>query len=174
MTMRGFVRALSAVALTASLLPAAARADDAPVIEHQPAACTLADKAISLCASISDDGTVARARIYFRKAGEDFYSFVDMAFQGLNYCGTVPAPREGKIKILEYYVQAVDDQVQPQRTSTFQMAVQPEGMCEFPPLEKDAKRAAGIRVFATNKKQGNKLPGDFVADGVTFVALTGK
>ena len=151
-----------------------ALADDPPAIEHQPAACAIPDKAISLCAAISDDSKVAKARIYFRKAGEDFYNYVDMVFQGLNYCGTVPAPREGKIKTLEYYVQAIDDQFQPQRTSTFQMAIQPEGMCEFPPTEKNAKRASSIRVFASNKKQGGKLPDDFVATGVTFVPAAGR
>jgi hypothetical protein len=163
-------------ALLASFLLAAAplRADDPPVIEHQPAPCTIPGHVISLCASISDDGQVARTRVYFRKAGEDFYSYVDMVFMGLNYCGTVPAPREGKVKILEYYVQAVDDQVQPTRTSTFQMAIQPEGMCEFPPLEKDAKKASSIRVFASSKKQGGKLPGDFEPTGVTFVPVAGR
>ena len=153
---------------------AQARANDPPVIEHQPAPCTIPDKAISLCAAISDDGTVAKARVYFRSAGEDYYSFVDMAFLGLNYCGTVPAPREGKIKTLEYYLQAIDDQFESQRTSTFQMAIQPEGVCEFPPVEKDAKRAANIRVQASSKKQGSKLPDDFVATGVTFVPVAGK
>ena len=151
-----------------------ALADDPPAIEHQPAACAIPDKAISLCAAVSDDGKVAKARVYFRKAGEDFYNYVDMVFQGLNYCGTVPAVREGKIKTLEYYIQAIDDQFQPQRTSTFQMAIQPEGVCEFPPVEKDAKRAASIRVYASNKKQGGKLPDDFVATGVTFVPVAAK
>ena len=151
-----------------------ALADDPPAIEHQPASCTVPDKAIKLCAEVSDDSKVAKARIYFRKAGEDFYNYVDMVFLGLNYCGTVPAPREGRIKTLEYYLQAIDDQFQPQRTSTFQMAIQPEGMCEFPPKEDDPKRAASIRVFASNKKQGNKLPDDFVATGVTFVPVAAK
>ena len=124
--------------------------------------------------AILQHSKVAKARIYFRKAGEDFYNYVDMVFLGLNYCGTVPAPREGRIKTLEYYIQAIDDQFQPQRTSTFQMAIQPEGMCEFPPREDDAKRAASIRVFASNKKQGNKLPDDFVTAGVTFVPVAVK
>jgi hypothetical protein len=149
-------------------------ADEPPFIEHQPSGCTVPDQPISLCAAISDDGTVAKARVYFRKAGEDFYSFTEMSFGGINFCGTVPAPREGKVKVIEYYLQAMDDQFQPQRTSTFQMTVQPEGVCEFPPLEKDRRRAAAIKVFATNKKQGNKLPGDFLADGVTFVPMAGK
>jgi hypothetical protein len=160
---------LFALALACS--PAFARADDPPQIDHQPVPCTLPDRPIALCASISDDSAVAKARIYFRKAGEDFYSFVEMSFGGMSYCGTLPAPRGGKVKIIEYYIQAIDDQFQPQRTSTFQMTVQPEGMCEFPPLEKDAKKAASIRVYASNKKQGNKLPDDFQATGVTFVPV---
>ena len=169
MTLRGAV-----VVLGLSALSTRARADDPPVIEHQPAPCTIPGKAIALCASISDDGAVARARIYFRKAGEDFYSCVDMAFGGISYCGTVPAPREGKVKTIEYYIQAIDDQFQPQRTSTFQMNVQPEGICEFPPLEKDPKKTTAIRVFATNKKQGNKLPDEFQATGVTFVPVAAR
>ena len=167
-------RRATAGALLIAGLGALARADDPPVIEHQPAPCTVPEKPIELCAAVSDDGSVAKARVYFRKAGEEFYSFVDMTFGGIRYCGTLPAPREGKVKTLEYYVQAIDDQFQPQRTSTFQMNVLAEGTCDFPPLEKDAKRAAAIRVFATNRKQGNKLGDEFQATGVTFVPLAGK
>ncbi len=153
------------------VLPVPARADDPPVIDHSPLPCTVPEKAISLCAAISDDNQVATARVYFRRAGEDFYQFVDMAFTGVSYCGTIPGPREGKMKVIEYYMQAVDDQFQPTRTSTFNMKVQPEGVCEFPPLEKDAKKANTIKVFATNRKQGSKLDSAFVQTGVTFVAV---
>jgi hypothetical protein len=162
------------LALLAMLGALAARADDPPVIEHQPSPCAIPGRAISLCAAAFDDSAVAKARIYFRAAGADFYSFVDMVFGGLNYCGTLPAPREGKVKTIEYYVQAVDDQYQAQRTSTYQMAVQPEGVCEFPPLEKDAAKAASIKVFATNRKQGSKLDDAFVSTGVSFVPVAGK
>jgi hypothetical protein len=154
------------------LLPAApARADDAPAVEHQPASCTVPEKAVSLCAAISDDGNVAAARLYFRRAGEDYYAYVNMAFTGVSYCGTLPGPRE-KTKAIEYYVQAVDDSYQPSRTSTYRLAVQPEGVCEFPPLEKDAAKAAAIKVLATNRKQGKKLDDGFNATGVTFVPLS--
>ena len=164
------------IVVAAGLLavPLAARADDPPEIDHQPRPCTIPEKAISLCATISDDNRVATARVYFRRAGEDFYQFVDMAFTGVSYCGTIPGPREGKMKSLEYYVQAVDDQFQPTRTSTFNMNVQPEGACEFPPLEKDPKKAAGIKVFSTNRKQGTKLDGAFVQTGVTFVPVVSR
>jgi hypothetical protein len=150
---------------------ALAAVNDPPAVEHQPALCTVPDKPLSLCAAVSDDGNVAVARIYFRRAGEDYYSFVPMSFTGVSYCGTLPAPRE-RAKTIEYYVHAVDDAYQPQRTSTFRLPVQPEGVCEFPPtLEKDAAKAAAIKVFATNRKQGKKLDDAFVITGVTFVPL---
>jgi len=165
------MRRVLAPALVLLFLPAGrARADDPPAVEHQPAPCTVPDKPLSLCAAISDDGNVATARLYFRRTGEDYYAFVNMAFTGVSYCGTVPGPRE-KAKAIEYYVQAVDDNYQPTRTSTYRIAVQPEGVCEFPPLEKDPAKAAALRVTATNRKQGKKLDDGFNPPGVTFVPL---
>jgi len=152
-------------------LPVLASADDAPIVDHQPVPCTIPDKAISLCANISDDNEVAKSRIYFKRSGEDFYNFVDMQFGGINYCGTLPAPLAGKVLAIEYYIQAIDNAYQPTRTSTYQMNVQAEGVCEFPPIEKEASRAAAIRVFATHKKQGKKLDEAFSSAGVTFVPI---
>jgi len=158
--------AIALVILAAS----AAVANDPPAIDHQPALCTVPEKALSLCAAVSDDGNVAVARIYFRRLGEDYYAFVAMSFTGVSYCGTLPAPRE-KVKAVEYYVQAVDDSYQPQRTSTYRLPVQPDGVCEFPPVEKDAAKAGAIKVFASNRKQGRKLDDAFVGTGVTFVPI---
>jgi hypothetical protein len=153
------------------LVAAAASAGESPTVEHQPLPCTIPGKPLSLCASITDDNQVAKARVYFRPAGEKFYSFVEMAFGGINFCGTLPAPREGKVSALEYYVQGVDDEYDAQRTSTFQMNVLPEGVCEFPPVEKDPAKAASIVVHATSSKQGKKLHDAFVAAGVSFVPV---
>jgi hypothetical protein len=149
-------------------------ADDAPVVEHQPLPCTVPQKPIGLCATASDDNQVARVRAHFRPRGADFYSYVELAFTGLNHCGTLPGPRDGKVAAIEYYVQAVDDQYQITRTSTYQINIQPEGVCEFPPLEKDPQRAASIKVFATNKKQGRKLDDAFSPAGVSFVPVETK
>jgi len=158
-------RALAVLVLAAA---AAARAEE-PSVDHQPSPCTIPEKPITLCASVTDDGQVAKARIYFRAAGEKYYSFVDMAFTGINFCGTLPSPRQGKVQALDYYVQGVDDEFETRRTSTFQMNVQPEGVCEFPPVDKAAKGA--ITVHATSDKQGKKLHGAFRNDGVTFVPV---
>ena len=141
---------------------------EAPSVDHQPVPCTLPDKPSSLCATITDDGQVAAARIYFRPAGDKFYSFVDMAFGGLRFCGILPGARAGKVAAIDYYVQATDDQYESQRTSSFNMNVTTE--CEFPPVVKDASPTP-IVVHATSQKQGKKLPEEFVAAGVSFVPV---
>jgi hypothetical protein len=152
-------------------LPLAALAAESPRVDHQPVPCTVPGRPLSLCATITDDRQVAKARVYFRPAGEKFYSFVEMAFGGINFCGTLPAPREGKVSAIEYYVQGVDDEYDAQRTSTYQMNVLPEAMCEFPPVEKDAARSAAIVVHATSPKQGKKLDDAFASSGVSFVPM---
>jgi hypothetical protein len=162
---------LAGLALGFALAPALALAAGPPTVEHQPALCTVPGRPVSLCATISDDGTIAAARLYFRREGERYYSFVDMSFTGLSYCGTLPPPREKKTKAIEYYVQAVDDDYEPTRTSTFRLPVEPEGVCEFPPLERDAGRASSIKVFATSRRQGKKLDDGFDRDGITFVPV---
>ena len=161
----------AAVLLGVTAWLAAARAGaEPPAVEHQPVPCTLPDKPLSLCATVTSDRQLAKSRVYFRSAGDKFYSFVDMVFGGLSFCGTVPAVRAGKVQVIEYYVQAVDDQYESQRTSTFNLEVNPE--CEFAPVEKDPARAAAIKVHATNQKQGKKLPEEFVPTGVSFVPVT--
>jgi hypothetical protein len=156
----------------AAWLSAAIAGAEPPSVEHQPVPCTVPDKSFSVCATITGDRQVAKSRVYFRAAGDKFYSFVEMVFGGFNFCATLPAPREGKLKTVEYYVQAVDDQYESTRTSTFQMTVQPT--CEFAPVEKDAAKAAAITVYATNKDQGRKLSDGFQSAGVSFVPVVRK
>ena len=156
------------LAALALLLPAAVLADP-PVVEHQPSPCTVAEKPISLCATITDDTQVAKARLYFRVANDKYWNVVDMVFGGISFCGTVPPPH-AKVQALEYYIQGIDDTYDQQRTSTYQLRVQTEDQCGFPPLETDAAKAAAIKVYATHKKQGKKLDDDaFNTTGVTFV-----
>ena len=162
------------LAVLLTVLAAAAATAEEPDVQHQPSPCTVPGKPVSLCASVTDDGQVAKVRIYFRTAGDKYYSFVEMAFTGINFCGTLPAPRERKTQAVDYYVQGVDDQYETKRTSTYQLNVQPEGVCEFPPIEKDAARSAAITVYATSPKQGKKLNDAFDTRGVTFVPVKTK
>jgi TPR repeat protein len=127
------------------------------------------NEAMSICASISDDAMISKARVYFRPETERYYSYADMVFSGLNYCATLPAPRQDKTRGLQYYIQAVDDGYNTQRSSTFNVAVQESELCGFPPLERDPEKANAITVYATHPKQGNKLDDKFVRTGVSFV-----
>jgi hypothetical protein len=160
-----------AAAAAVVLFAAAAAGDDPPVIEHQPSPCSVPGKRIFLCATVTDERPVASVRAYFKARGEKFYSFVDMGFEGLSYCATLPAPR-AKAGAIEYYVQAVDDQYQPQRTSTHVMPLQPEGVCEFPPLAKAPDAAATLVVHATHRKQGRRLSAGFDDPAVSYVPAT--
>lgn len=150
---------------------AAAHADELPLVEHQPSPCTAPGEPFRLCAKVSDDVGVGKARVYFRRSGETYYAFTDMAFDGLAYCATLPAPRAGRTRAVEYYVQALDSAYQAQRTSTFVLQVKAAAECEFAPVESDAARRADIKVYATHAKQGKKLGDGFHDAGVTFVPV---
>lgn len=163
-----------AAAVVAVLSLASTAQADPPSVDHQPVPCTVAGQPFTVCATVTDDGEVARSRVYFKADDAKFYGFVEMVFGGIEFCGTLPAPREGKLKTIEYYVQAVDDQYESFRTSTHVIAVQPEGVCGFAPVEKDPARAQAITVHATHQKQGKKLPDAFVSAGVTFVPVQGR
>ena len=158
-------------ALAVLVLSAAVASAEEPAVEHQPSPCTVPNKPITLCATVTDDGQVAKVRLYFRASGEKFYNVVDMTFGGINFCGTIPGPREGKVQSVDYYIQGIDDEYESKRTSTFQLTVQPEGACEFPPVEPDAQKAASIKVYATSEKQGKKLDDAFMSTGVSFVPV---
>ena len=155
------------VALLAGLGLAGPAGADAPQVEHQPVACVAAGQPFSICATITDDVQVSRAQVYFRPDGSDYFSFVDMAFGGLRYCGTLPAPRPGKLRRLQYYVQGLDDAYNPRRTTSHWIAVKPASDCPHSP----AADPAPIVVHATHPKQGKKLPDAFLATGVSFVPV---
>ena len=123
-------RAGRTAAAVAALLaaPPAARAGG-PTVEHQAVPCTVPGQPFSLCAAITDDVQVSRARVYFRPAGERHFSFVDMGFGGLRFCGTLPAPRPGKVKRIEYYVQGLDNDYDTERTPTHSPAGRTASTC---------------------------------------------
>lgn len=149
-------------------------ADELPEIEHQPSPCVVPSEPFRLCAKVSDDVAVGKARVYFRRAGDTYYAFVDMTFDGLTFCATLPGPRDGKTRLIEYYVQALDNAYQAVRSSTYQLPVKPALECEFAPVEQDAARRAKLVVYATHAKQGKKPPEAFHDAGVAFVPIAGK
>lgn len=146
-----------------------ALANDPPLVEHQPAQCSIVSKPIELCATVLDDGDIAKVRTYFRRPGEKEYLVSEMVFEGARFCTTLPGVKPGKLKSLEYYIQATDTEYESKRTSTYQLQIQTEEDCAFPAVQKDPKKAAAITVLATSSKQGTKVPDYLDPAGVTFV-----
>ena len=155
------------------LLSAPVLANDPPSVEHQPAQCSIVAKPIELCASVLDDGDIAKVRTYFRRPGEKEYLVSEMAFEGARFCTTLPGIKAGKLRTLEYYIQAIDTEYESKRTSTYQLQIQNGDDCAFPAVQKDAKKAASVTVYATSPKQGSKLPDYIEPAGVTFVPIAG-
>jgi hypothetical protein len=164
-------------AVNASLAPILAGttvlANDPPLVEHQPAQCSLIGKPIELCASVLDDGDIAKVRAYFRRPGEKEYLISEMMFEGARFCTTLPGVKPGKLRSLEYYIQAIDTEYESKRTSTYQLQIQTEQDCAFPAVQKDPKKASSILVYATSAKQGSKLPDYLDPTGVTFAPAGG-
>ncbi|HEX9641406.1 MAG TPA: hypothetical protein VGB13_08830, partial [Candidatus Krumholzibacteria bacterium] len=154
--------------LSASLGAAGVSADEPPNIEHQGSNCTVPDQRVSVCASIFDDQMVSKARVFFRPQGERYFNYAEMSFNGLEYCSVLPAPRQGKMKALEYYLQASDDAFQTRRGNMNQLVIQESEACPFPPVAQET--STPLTVYATHKKQGDKLDDKFVREGVSFIA----
>lgn len=164
---------LIAVGLSA-FAPMVFALNDPPSVEHQPAQCTLASKPSEICALVTDDGDIAKVRLYHRRPGDKDFFITEMEFTGAQFCGTLPGVKAGKAKAIEYYISAVDTEFESKRTSTYQLQIQSEAECGFPAIQKDAKKAAAIKLNATMTKQGVKPPDYFEPAGVTFVPVSKK
>ena len=157
--------------LSAGSALALAPVNDPPLVEHQPAQCSIVSRPIELCATVLDDGDIAKVRTYFRRPGEKEYLVSEMTFEGARFCTTLPGVKAGKLRTLEYYIQATDTEYESKRTSTYQLQIQSAEECAFPAVQKDAKKAASITVLATSAKQGNKVPDYLEPAGVTFIPI---
>lgn len=150
--------------LFAFLASAATVFPEEPIVDHEPVVCSLPGKNPRICAYIADDGEVKRTRAYFRAAGKELYYWTQMAFDGIQYCATLPIA-ESHVKGVEYYVWTIDDSFQSKRTRTYTMSIVPEVPCEYPVFDDDPERTANLQVNATSAKQGKTLE-DFSDKGV--------
>ena len=158
--------------IAAVLLLAASLEADEPVVDHQPVVCSIPGKHARICSYVADDGEVKRVRVYFRAENEDAFYYSDMAFDGIQYCATLPVPK-GSVKVVEYYVWAVDDEFHAQRTRTYKIFFVPESPCEYPVLDEDPERTSSLVVHATSSKQGDSVEG-FEADGIRELVTLGR
>ncbi len=120
---------------------------------------------------VSDgDGAVKKVDVFFRAAGQKAFYRSSMGFDGINFCTTLPVP-ERSVSIVEYYVRAIDDEANIERTIDFRMAVDPDRTCEYPVIDQDPERTSRLVVYATIAKQGKKIKGFERKGLVRFVAV---
>ena len=174
MVIKTFIAAL--VAVCSLSLPARAQEpqpqpqaqDDGPIVDHQPVECSVPEKNPRICSYVLDDGEVKRVRVYFRSDRQKAYYFSDMAFDGIQFCATLPVAT-GSVKAIDYYVWAVDDGFNITRTRPHQISVQESASCAYPVIDDDPERIRSLVVNATSPKQGNKIKDFEEASVGTFV-----
>lgn len=154
----------TALACVASLVAGALLAEE-PTVDHQPVECSVPEKNPRICAYVLDDGEVKRVRVYFRAERQDAYYWSDMAFDGIQFCATLPVPRS-KVRAIDYYVWAVDDEFEITRTRPHQISLSQTSPCSYPVIDEDPERTANLVVYATSEKQGGKIK-DFEETGIS-------
>jgi hypothetical protein len=159
--------------VAAVVLTAQAAQNDEPTIDHQPVECSTPEKNTRICAHVLDDGEVKRVRVYFRAEKQEAFYWSDMAFDGIQFCATLPVAKKN-VSTLEYYVWAVDDEFQSTRTRSNLVSLAPDAPCAFPVIDEEPERIANLVVNATSEKQGKGIE-EFEERGITqFVPLRKK
>ena len=138
---------------------------DEPTLDHQPVECTVAEKNPRICAYVLDDGEIKRVRVYFRSDRQDAYYWSTMAFDGIQFCATLPLAK-GNVQAIDYYVWAVDDEFQITRTRPYEISLRKTASCSYPVIDEDPERIASLVVNATSGKQGDKIK-DFEQSSVS-------
>jgi hypothetical protein len=160
------------VVLSLAAVANGSRADE-PLIDHQPVVCSLPEKNPRICTYVADDGEVKKARVYFRAEKQEAFYWSEMAFDGIQYCATLPAAKS-KVRNVDYYIWAIDDAFESQRTRTFTISVAPETPCEYPVFDEDPERISNLTIYATSPKQGDSIE-DFEKEGIVrFVPARGR
>lgn len=166
------VTRLVAVGLWVTLSRSLALAEE-PAIDHQPVECSSPEKNTRVCAYVLDDGEVKRVRAYFRAEKQEAFYWSDMAFDGIQFCATLPVAKM-HVETLEYYIWAVDDEFQSVRTRSYPVSLSPTAPCAFPVIDEEPDRIGKLVVNATSEKQGTAIE-EFEARGIIeFVPLRKK
>jgi hypothetical protein len=137
---------------------------DEPIVDHQPVICSLPEKNPRICTYVADDGEVKKVRAYFRAEEQEAFYWTEMTFDGIQFCATLPVAKKS-VRGVEYYIWAIDDNFESQRTRTYKISVAPNSPCEYPVFDEDPERIANLTVYATSPKQGDSIK-EFEKDGI--------
>lgn len=139
-----------------ALLPARVSSAEEPTVDHQPVECSTPGKNARICAYVLDDGEVKRVRAFFRAEKQEAFYWSEMGFDGIQFCATLPIAKPN-VSGIEYYIWAVDDQVEVTRTRSYPISLEPTAPCAYPVVDEDPERTAKLVVHATSEKQGPRI-----------------
>ena len=100
-----------------------------------------------------------------RSDRQDAYYWSEMAFDGIQFCATLPVAKNN-VKAIDYYVWAVDDEFQTSRTRPHEISMRQSSSCSYPVIDEDPERISHLVVNATSAKQGDKIK-DFEEQGIS-------
>jgi len=142
-----------------------------PTISHAPLRCVQAQEFPRVAAGIESAATLKRTRVYFKAHQHPDWYFVDMRRLATpQYLALLPQPLP-ETKQVDYYVQALDEQVQTAQTDTFDPEVS-RGPCAIKP-PKGWKGREEITIGGTKEGQPPIPPGFSRKGIVGFLAVSG-
>ena len=119
------------------------RAPGSLTIEHQAPGCVAAGKYARVAACFKPQGSLARARVYFRAGGTADWFYVEMAGPPPCLQGVLPRPKKG-LERIEYYVAATDRAFAESRTEERVVQVTTDGRCSAGPVAPVADSASVV------------------------------
>jgi len=134
----------------------AAAVADEPIVDHQGVPCNPPESFPRVCAFLADDGEVKAARVYFKTSSQERFYWVEMRYDGVEFCGTLPRPGRRQTDV-EYYVWAIDDEYTASRSDDVRMKI--DDSCAYPVVDEDPERTSNVVVHATSKRQGHQING---------------
>jgi hypothetical protein len=156
-----------AAARTAAGLPAAT----GPSIDHAPLKCLVEDLFPEVRAGVQSPASVQKSRVYFKAHQFPDWYYVEMETQQVpNYLGVLPKPLPGTAKV-DYYVYALDGQLQTTQTAEYDPAV--EKACRRDPAAAALQKDPRITLYGTREGQLPIPPGFDKAGIVAFVTVAG-
>lgn len=90
-------------------------------IEHQPAACAVAEKFPRFAARFAPSESVAVARVLFQGETKEWYA-VAMKAEGAGFSGVLPKPKKS-LKAFRYYIEVTDKALGTTRTAEYTTSV---------------------------------------------------
>lgn len=156
-----------AAARSAAGVPAAT----GPSIDHSPLKCLEENLFPEVRAAVQSPASVQKSRVYFKAHQYPDWYYVEMGSDQVpNYLGVLPKPLPGTAKV-DYYVYALDSQLQTTQTSEYDPDV--SKACRRDAAGAVPRKDPRITLYGTKEGQAPIPPGFNKAGIVAFVTVAG-